>query len=320
MFLPVETAVFCERSERMTELWNLARIQRLIADSVSESIVLEYKQAESLNLKDDHNKLGLAKDVSSMANSAGGTIIYGLIQAPGRQGPPVPIDYDMVPYEACSAETLENVLTSWIQPPVDGLLITPISRQDGFFWVIEVPEGVTAHQVLKTCVYYYRRNFKAEPMPDYMVRQVMNRGTSPRLGVVVTEQVSNNGIVVLSFAVENQGTIPTRGWALQVDRPPEDDFYEIGHVGFQQQDMRLEYMPAHPPGAGASKARKRVVVQVESSLFPGQARNVSKAFDVKYLPKQGIETLEEDDRVLRWVLYSDRQEPSRGFWDPLQLS
>ena len=52
-------------------------LDRLIADGVEENISLDYKAADSLQ-NTDGKKKEIAKDISAMANSAGGVIIYGI--------------------------------------------------------------------------------------------------------------------------------------------------------------------------------------------------------------------------------------------------
>ena len=61
----------------MTVEWNEAALQQYINDEIEESLTLDYKAADSLD-KADKKKTEITKDVSAMANSAGGIIIYGI--------------------------------------------------------------------------------------------------------------------------------------------------------------------------------------------------------------------------------------------------
>src|SRR5436309_2890770 len=96
--------------ERRTE----AEIQELINNQVEESLELEYKECAALE-NADSKKNELSKDVSSLANSAGGAIIYGVIE---KNRLPVNIDQG---YDAAviSKEWLENVITSRIRPKIE---------------------------------------------------------------------------------------------------------------------------------------------------------------------------------------------------------
>jgi predicted HTH transcriptional regulator len=63
----------------MPKVWNEARLMKLIENEIEESLTLEYKSAEALD-RTDFKKKEITKDVSAMANSAGGTIIYGIFE------------------------------------------------------------------------------------------------------------------------------------------------------------------------------------------------------------------------------------------------
>jgi predicted HTH transcriptional regulator len=54
-------------------------IANVVRDKIEESLTLEFKR--DLNLKSEHDKREAAKDVSGMANAAGGRIIYGIEEA-----------------------------------------------------------------------------------------------------------------------------------------------------------------------------------------------------------------------------------------------
>ena len=61
----------------MDNTWTLKRIENLIKDNVEENFELEYKGAGALS-RDDGKKIEITKDVSALANSAGGFVIYGI--------------------------------------------------------------------------------------------------------------------------------------------------------------------------------------------------------------------------------------------------
>jgi len=52
-------------------------INRIVNEGWEESLNLEFKSSNSLDIT-DHNKRELSKDISSFANSAGGIVIYGI--------------------------------------------------------------------------------------------------------------------------------------------------------------------------------------------------------------------------------------------------
>jgi hypothetical protein len=113
-----------------------------------------------------------------MANAAGGTLIYGIEE---KDNKPSRIDDGN---ESVSREWIEQVLSSNIQPQIQGLIITPIQLSKGWGYVIDVPQSTSrgAHQAPDK-KYYKRQNFQAVPMDDYEIRDVMRRTTTPDLKV-----------------------------------------------------------------------------------------------------------------------------------------
>ena len=65
----------------MADVWDEARVQQYIDDGIEESLNLDYKAAGAL-AKTDGKKKEITKDVSAMANSDGGIIIYGVTEDP----------------------------------------------------------------------------------------------------------------------------------------------------------------------------------------------------------------------------------------------
>lgn len=156
-------------------------LQALIASETPESTSMEYKSAPAIN---DKGEIG--KDVSSMANASGGTIIYGMVEIDHK---PSHID----PISNKSREYLDQVITSQVRPKVK-CQIYPIDVPGGVVYVVEIEQGETAHQAKVDCRYHRRRNFTTDWMEDYEIRDVMNRSKNPR--------------VILKFSIEGADLIP----------------------------------------------------------------------------------------------------------------
>jgi predicted HTH transcriptional regulator len=60
--------------------WNVADVRALITNQVQESLTLDYKRSDSLDKADSRKRIELSKDVSAFANSAGGVILYGMVE------------------------------------------------------------------------------------------------------------------------------------------------------------------------------------------------------------------------------------------------
>jgi hypothetical protein len=158
--------------------WDLAAIQSYITNAVEENLNLDYKAADALQ-KTDGKKKEISKDVSAMANSAGGIIIYGLkeFQQTGKEHLPEIID--TVKRTDISKEWLEQVINSNIQPKIQDVVITPVSADtDTVVYVVEIPQSTTAHQA-NDKRYYKRYNFESVAMEDYEVRDIMSRVKHP---------------------------------------------------------------------------------------------------------------------------------------------
>jgi len=171
----------------MAETWTLEKIYQLISNQVQESLKLEYKSAGALE-KTDEKKKEITKDVSAMANSDGGTIIYGIKEYDEKDKRHLPERIDNIDQSKITKEWLEQIVNT-IRPKIEGVIITPISidNENSCVYVLEIPKGETAYQA-QDFRYYKRFNFLATPMEDYEIRDVMSRNKNPRF--------------ILSFVIE----------------------------------------------------------------------------------------------------------------------
>jgi hypothetical protein len=163
----------------MLKLASIADLHRLIADEIQESLTLDYKASPALGKSSDA-KNELCKDVSAFANSAGGQIVYGMIE---KDRKPTAIDDG----SELSREWIEQVIDSNVQPRIDGLVIAPIAVATGrHAYVVKIPQasGRAPHQA-PDHKYYKRQNFQSVPMEDYEVKDVMQRASTPELDVAL---------------------------------------------------------------------------------------------------------------------------------------
>ena len=104
--------------------WGEVEIVALIKENEPENLQLEYKRSDAL-AKTDPKKHELSKDVSAMANSAGGTIIYGIDEQKRTQGP-IALDQG-IDHAVISTEWLEQVIDANIQRRIDGITVHPVT-------------------------------------------------------------------------------------------------------------------------------------------------------------------------------------------------
>ena len=86
--------------------WEEADLLALIRDQVQESLTLDYKASPALD-RTDQKKNEVARDVSAFANSAGGTLVYGMVEA-GHL--PAHLDAGFAPQDI-TREWLEQVIS-----------------------------------------------------------------------------------------------------------------------------------------------------------------------------------------------------------------
>jgi len=94
-----------------------------------------------------------------------------------------------------------------IQPKIPGVIIHPVPLSigpDHVAYVVEVPQGATAHQASDRR-YYRRHNFKSEPMEDYEIRDVMDRDQHPQIDVDIALELRRRW-TTNTFSLPNRGT------------------------------------------------------------------------------------------------------------------
>lgn len=153
----------------------------MINDEIEENLTLDYKGADALS-KSPGKKREITKDVSAMANSAGGVIVYGVAEYNDPSRKHLPEKIDPVDRTLFPKEWLEHVINN-IRPRINDLKIHSVDVSSGvneIVYVVEIPQNDTAHQA-SDFRYYKRFNFESVPMEDFEVRDVMNRSHHPSI-------------------------------------------------------------------------------------------------------------------------------------------
>ena len=167
----------------MPRNWTESRLQNFITSEVEESLTLEYKAAEALD-RNETKKKEITKDVSAMANSAGGMLIYGICEFGEVEKRHLPEKITPVDRRSFPREWVEQIIQA-IRPRIDGIVIHSVNLSSGendTAYVIEIPQSNTAHQA-NDHRYYKRFNFQAVPMEDYEIRDVMFREQTPNIAL-----------------------------------------------------------------------------------------------------------------------------------------
>ena len=111
-----------------------ATVESLIANSVAESVHLEFKQ-ETYESTDDGKKEFL-KDISAFANSSGGHLLIGIEDADGAALAVKPLDSISVEAQLLR---LEQMARTGVEPNLLGLRMMAVQVDGGAIIVIQVP-------------------------------------------------------------------------------------------------------------------------------------------------------------------------------------
>jgi hypothetical protein len=291
------------KSGESSTIWDELRLERLIQDGIEESSELEYKAAAAIN-RDGHFPSEITKDVSSMANGAGGTVIYGMAEFQDTGKSHLPERVDPIARGSYSKEWLEHIVGQ-IRPRIVNLKIYPVplsSGPDDLAYVVEIPQGATAHQA-KDCRYYRRYNFESVPMLDHEIRDVMNRKTQPHVSmrasfVEYPRQNSDGDAGALVINIRNDSDILARYVGIAVNAP----------IRFKQRLIAYKDM-IMDSGPDGTTYRFGFSNHNGAPLFPGATMKVLFKFHfiVRMEPQP-----ERDASNFRFVLFADSMPKQEG--------
>jgi len=302
----------------MPLLWDQAELQRYIDEGIEESLTLDYKAADALG-NSDGKKREITKDVTAMANSAGGIIVYGIREFDDPENRHKPERFDGIDRTQFSKERLEHIINS-VQPRINGIVINPVelgTASNHVAYVVEIPQSTTAHQA-KDLRYYRRFNFESIAMYDYEIRDVMNRATTTDVEAAFsTTPVLERGIdrrYRLNVTIKNLGGRVVEKYKLLFTFPDLDSEItyrphpttDVPHVGFCQ----VVKNPASREHDVEFKSRE--------ILFPKEELDVGSLINLEF----SIETRVRhyllktkstgSELVLRWTLYADDMPQKNG--------
>ena len=145
------------------EFKTLEDIQSLIQNRIEESITLEYKQ----ELDSDNKEI--AKDVSALANTEGGTLIYG-IQSKDK----IPTGINWLVGNGIE-ERIQNIINTTINPRLKGTRVIRLPNPENdsaAVYIVNVLKSPDAPHMVYIR-YYIRRGSVSSPMEDIDVRSAI---------------------------------------------------------------------------------------------------------------------------------------------------
>ncbi|MEU7384684.1 MULTISPECIES: ATP-binding protein [unclassified Streptomyces] len=163
MTLPTRlTAVLGRHPDHLTE----GDLQRAVESRMPESVDLAWKR--SFYLGTDAGKKELAKDVSAMANTAGGVVVIGIDDGKEDHANALaPVD----PTPGRGEEWIRAVLAHWTQPVVPNVGVRRVKStayEGKIYWVLTVPPSTQAPHAV------------AAPGNDHNFRVHVRHGTTTR--------------------------------------------------------------------------------------------------------------------------------------------
>lgn len=164
MILPIISKPF--------DSWNEEDLQRLCDERVPENQRLDYKR--ELKLEPPRERRELLKDITSLANSHGGVIIYGIEES--KHADLGAIATSLFPLtDALLVDIANRVIRAHISPAVEYYLYTITAAAGGYYLLAHVPQSIMRpHGITwdKRLDYYIRRNQDNFPMTEPEVRQM----------------------------------------------------------------------------------------------------------------------------------------------------
>ena len=289
--------------------WNEARLKSYIESFVEESLSLDYKAAGSLGASEGKKK-EITKDVSAMANSAGGILIYGLKEYadPGKEH--LAESVDPIDRMAITKEWLEQVINN-IRPRIEGIVINPIQLSSGdnhVAYAIEIPQGTTAHQATDHR-YYKRFNFLSQAMEDYEIRDIMGRATKPDMSVkfAYAQQHldSSEHHYLLQIKLRNESTQVINHFQLQFTFPTYRS--NVNHLV-----THLDNVSVWSTGQN----ELLFIYRSKSVCFPNEEIDIGREMAIRYYMNSQIFASAGlswgRGPSVTWTLYADNMTPKTG--------
>ncbi|MCK5449425.1 ATP-binding protein [Candidatus Pacearchaeota archaeon] len=177
-------------------------LQELINNKIEESTTLEYKSMDSLT-----NNAEIAKDISAMANSEGGLIIYGIKEDAEKY--PEEIEWSS---DKGLKDKIDQVLSSKITRKIEGCNIKEVqSDRDNkkFVIVVNVPRSdIAPHQSNKSVEvkkYYRRSNSRIREMEHGEVEDLFFARKRPKLEIELRRTPTK--IPAYEIIIHNKGKV-----------------------------------------------------------------------------------------------------------------
>ncbi len=264
--------------------WEESDLEALVQNGAMESLELDFKRCDAIDVSSEKrrekSKKELSKDISAFANSAGGTLVYGIVE---EKHVAMRLDDGFDPSQP-PKEWIDQVMNSTIRPRLNGVRIKPVqlntARPGKVAYVVAVPQSTTAHQASDKR-YYKRFNFESVPMEDYEIRDVMHRALEPRVSVLATHEGRDKG--ELKFQEREDGVFTSPKLMFYVSNEPgaavaeylQAQIFVSDTVQVTQGAGQPSGTVVHLPGGKLTyHYREHVISPGDVPLFSGERRMI----------------------------------------------
>jgi len=183
-------------------------VQALLENKTPEGRTLDYKR--DLKLATDDDRRELARDVSSLANAAGGCLVFGIVEAKDAEGKNLGYPEKIVGVECTNLDAtvlrLESIVRDNLDPRIQGMTIHAVGAYErGPVILVHVPKSWNAPHMVSYAkqTHFYSRNAAGKhPLDVREIRAAFLRGSE------VSKQVQRFRDNRLGQIVANQAPIP----------------------------------------------------------------------------------------------------------------
>ena len=302
----------------MKEPWNWEEedIEELVREAVQESLLLDYKRCASLDKRNPKSRTELSKDVSAFANSAGGTLVYGVEE---DNHLPRAIDEGYEPADL-TREWIEQIINSTIQRRIDGVRIKQIrlkrSHPGRVMYVICIPQSNRAPHMAEDHVFYKRYNYQSVSMEEYEVRDVAHRSEAPDLQLFL--HLAGSPTTDLTYEGENTHSKPISLMGGLLNKSPVPAMYLVIKLYI---DASLQIVNAGEMSPSGELALRIADREIQANVLnlnwatPGKMPVwESVSFQLTNTPIQLAVPRDQADYFLVWEIHSPGMSPRKGVY------
>ncbi|OGF67870.1 MAG: hypothetical protein A2Y62_01245 [Candidatus Fischerbacteria bacterium RBG_13_37_8] len=207
----------CYEKAKEMKIKTYKQLERFVKNNL-EDHVIEYKSKGILeNINIYAHKRDFLESCSSLANSHGGKIIFGVKEIKKNEKYELEDGIDLAVFPK---ERIADIINGNISPRIDAIEIYTIKnpkQPNKGYLVIEIPEGFTAHQCLVDQKYYGRFQSSDNALEDHWIRLLMSKASYPVFNIYlkfIRTHYENSLYPGFEIFIENTGNMICKNFDL----------------------------------------------------------------------------------------------------------